>query len=1292
MRLPIFVFFISVLLSLFLPKSLHSQGGQVVEGEVEIAWLEKDAAPVGEWTPRMGFWLDEIPWGVYEQDWPEGWSSGQILMDEEQWSEIPAATLTSRQRQLLATSEDQGYWQTDRIAGGAQWIGPLLRWNAAKEAHEKLDVLNFAFGQGYGPAVGAYSQGQRVRNWPESHPLNEGEILRLSIPNSGIYKIDRDWMISAGFDPDTLDPRKVQLYGNGGELLPMDNTEDRALGLRTVAVEFEGSEDGSWDAGDALVFWGQGPNTLAWDNGSNTWEHLRHPYEDQSWYFLAVDREDELGRIQIASQPASAADTLVTQYVNVQFHEQELESPNRSGREWFGESFGTVNQRAFNFFVPHPTNAPGTFSARFAAQSMGAPSVFEVSCGETSFSASPSYTSSTSTSNVANLASGATSGALVGASSVNDPNAFASVSVAFNPGVNDAIGWLDYLLLEQPCYLTYSGSPLDFTQPGLGSGIAEYALADAPADLKVWDIGDASQPLAVDWTADNGSAHWKAATDSTQSFVAFTTTSLPEPSYKGRVQPSNLHSVEQADLVIVTRPVFMAAAERLAALHADDGLNVLLTTQRAVFDEFSSGSVDPTAVKMLMMMLRDKAIEGGWEPPKYLQLFGDGTFANRVSLESTPYVITYQSENSVSPTGSYVSDDYFGFLEDQYGEGIGDKLAIGVGRIVCETETEASAMVDKIEAYMRHPSPTVPEGGCLDESSADDGTWRNRICFVSDDMDGNGGPTEIEHMVNSDEHANKLAQNHPEYDVTKIYLDAYPQESTPGGERYPDAQLAIDRQVQDGALIVNYIGHGGERGWSHERILNTTTIQNWENLARMPLFMTATCELARFDDPDVESAGEMMVRNPNGGAIAMLTTTRVVFSGSNQQLNRAFYEIALQDTGSTRLRLGDIARVTKNDPQVSNSSNKRNFSLLGDPALALNYPEHRVEFTSVPDTLKALDLASVAGHVAASNGDTLHDFNGIVHVQLFDKRSQITTLNNDGAPNPHTFQVFRNVLFRGVATVVDGTFAFDFVVPRDIDYSYGNGRISGYAVSDSADAHGANEDFVVGGVSENFVEDTTPPTVQLFLNDTLFEAGGLTDENPWLLARVFDEGGINASGVGIGHDIKATLDEQSDESVVLNAFYTTDLNTFQSGTVRYPFEGLDPGYHALELVVWDVQNNKGSASTEFLVASSLGAAIGEVLAYPNPSSSGFRFEVEHNVVCADAQAVLEVYNAAGALVHRREAEWHEDGYRSENLTWNMSDDATGATVSAGLYIFRLTLVPEVGAPAQYSDQLVVIRP
>lgn len=1275
--------------------SLHAQGVEVIEGRFAVEWIHDESkAPVGQWAVSGGFWQDEVPWGVYEVEWPGEWASGQCLLDEESWSEVPASSLTERQMGLIQANAFEARWRTDWFPGGAQWKGPLLRWNPDKAVVERLDALNCAFGRGYVPFAEAdEALGQRTRDWPDSHPLNAGEFHRISIPASGMFKIDRDWMVAAGFDPDTIDPRRVQLFGNGGTLLPMDNADERPLGLRIVAAEFEGSDDGSWDDGDALVFWGNGPDAIEYATGDNAWGHERHPYEDRAWYFLAFDQTNEDGRIADAGDIVAVPDTVIDRYWHVQFHEQELESPNRSGREWFGESFGTVNQRSFSFFTPFATETPGKVTARFAAQSMGTPSSFEVNSGEVSFNASPSYTSSTSTSNVANIASASGVGQITSEAGLEASASFASVQVQFNKGVSSAIGWLDFIRLEQECHLKYNGTPLRFMQPSFaGVQIAEAELSGATGGLQVWDITDGPQPRRIPTSLDGSVVRWKFQADTMRSFVAFTRETLPSPVYAGPAAPSNLHAVEQADLVIVTRPAYWEAAQRLAALHADDGLHVLVTTQRAVFDEFSSGSVDPTAIKMLMMMLRDRALEGGWNPPGYLLLFGDGTFANRFNLESSPYVITYQSSNSVSPTGSYVSDDYFGFIEDQYGEGIGDKMAIGIGRIVCETETEAKAMVDKIEAYMTHPSASVPESGCLNDASEDDGRWRNRICFVSDDMDGNGGPTEIEHMVNSDEHATKLAQEHPEYDVTKIYLDAYPQESTPGGERYPDAQEAIDRQVRDGALIVNYIGHGGERGWSHERILNTTTIQNWDNLARMPLFMTATCELARFDDPDVESAGEMMVRNPDGGAIAMLTTTRVVFSGSNQQLNRAFYEIALQDTGATPLRLGDIARVTKNDPQVSNSSNKRNFSLLGDPALALNYPEFEVQFSAMPDTLKALDRATVEGHVTNAAGDTLHGFNGIVHVQLFDKRSQITTLNNDGAPNPHTFQVFRNVLFRGVASVVNGSFAFDFVVPRDIDYSYGPGRISAYAVSDSADAHGANEAFIVGGVSEDYALDTTPPTVRLFLNDTLFVDGGLTDENPWLLARVFDEGGINASGVGIGHDIKATLDGQSDESVVLNDFYTSDLNTYQSGTVRYPFQALETGRHSLELVVWDVQNNKGQAEVEFLVASSLEAAIGKVLAYPNPSSSGFNFEVEHNVACQEARYVMEVFSSSGKLVHRRESTWHEDGFRSNQLHWNSEEDATGATVPAGLYVFRLTLLPETGGSVQYSDQLVVIRP
>ena len=1268
--------------------TLRSQVTEVIESQFMLDWIEDESlAPVGQWVVKDGFWLEEIPWGVFEVNWPPEWGQGQELVADETWIPLDIQTLTSRQIHLLEKEDEQGFWDLSRTGFGAQWVGPVMRWNASLQQFERLIMLESAFGRFPGeentPHLHMVS---RTRDWPETSPLDSEDVLRLSIGGDGLYKIDRAWIAEAGFNPDTLDPGKVNIYGNGGRLMPMDNSEDRPLGLQAASAWFEGDENGQWDEGEFFVFWANGPHDIGRNNADTGWEHDRHAYEDVAHYFLHLDDEASPARIETSPWIAEPSDTLIDRYWNVQFHEQELDSPNRSGREWFGESFGTVNARTFNFNTPFATETPGVVHFRVAAQSMGVSSPFEVSAGQLLLEASPSYTSATSTSNVANLASATGTGFIADETGVDAEDARVSVNVTFQPSVEEAMGWLDYIRVEQECHLRLLDNSLHFHAPQVGQGIAEYAMNGTDELTRIWEITTPTVPveLSSGWAA--GVTSWKAHSDTLRRFVAFRGDNFPKPAFDGVVEPTNLHGVERADLVIVTRPLFMEAAQRLANLHADEGLTVLLTTQRAVFDEFSSGSVDPTAIKMLMMMLRDRSLEGGWEPPRYLQLFGDGTFANRTNLEATPYIITYQSENSLSPTGSYVSDDYFGFLEDQYGEGIGDKLAIGVGRIPCGTASEAEEMVDKIEAYLQHPSADAQASGCINEGSGgDDGTWRNLICLVSDDMDGNGGPTEIEHMVNSDEHAGKIAENHPEYDVAKIYMDAYPQESTPGGERYPDAQVALDRQVRNGALIVNYIGHGGERGWSHERLLNTTTIQEWRNIDRMPLFMTATCELARFDDPEVESAGEMMVLNPKGGAIAMLTTTRVVFSGSNQQLNRAFYEVALQDTGDAPLRLGDIVRVTKNDPQVSNSSNKRNFSLLGDVALRLNYPREEIRFTEVPDTLKALDLALVRGYVSNTSGDTLADFNGIVHVKVFDKRSQITTLNNDGGPNPHSFQVFRNVLFSGVASAESGVFEFSFVVPRDIDYSFGNGRISAYAVSDSTDAHGASESMVIGGVADAFSIDDEAPVVQLYINDTTFVSGGLTDENPWLLARVFDEGGINASGAGIGHDIKATMDGQSDASIVLNDFYTTDLNTYQRGTVRYPFEEMEPGRHSMELVVWDVQNNKGTATVEFLVAANAEAALGQVLAYPNPSVDGFQFSIEHNQACQNGELVLEVFSSSGLQVHYQSLPWHEEGFRATGLRWEPS-------VPAGVYVFRLTLLPEAGTPVQYSDQLVVLRP
>jgi hypothetical protein len=528
--------------------------------------------------------------------------------------------------------------------------------------------------------------------------------------------------------------------------------------------------------------------------------------------------------------------------------------------------------------------------------------------------------------------------------------------------------------------------------------------------------------------------------------------------------------------------------------------------------------------------------------------------------------------------------------------------------------------------------------------------------------------------------------------VTKIYLDAYPQLSTPGGERYPDAAEAIDRQVREGALIVNYIGHGGERGWTHERVLNTTTIREWDNLQRMPLFMTATCELARFDDPEVESAGEMLVMNPDGGAVGMLTTTRVVFSGSNQELNRAFFDIVFEDTPEAPLLLGDIARITKNDNQVSNSSNKRNFTLLGDVALRLAYPRYEIYLSGLPDTLRALEVVEVRGFVGTASGDTLHDFNGLAYPKVFDKRTQVTTLNNDGGNSPYTYTQFQNVLHRGVSSVEEGVFTFEMAVPKDIDYAYGDGRISCYAVDEAGarDAHGYTEDFTIGGVDEEYVPDDVPPTVKLFMNDSQFRSGGMTNEEPELYAIVEDAGGINAAGSGIGHDIKAVLDSVTEGALVLNNYYTADLNTYTRGVVRYPFEDLEPGRHTLDLVVWDVQNNKGKGHTEFVVADGLETALAEVLAYPNPTTDFVDFRFEHNQACAGGTVRVEIFSATGTRVHVAEAVFDAHGFRSEPLGWDTRTTG-GAAVDAGVYVFRLTVHSLEGGRAQYADQIVVLR-
>lgn len=1259
-----------------------------------------EATATLDWSadgPREGFELNGVPHGVWEWATDRPWSDAILLTFEAEWA--PAPGTSSHALEQLSSWWRASPLPIDGWPGAStrclhqvvQLSGPLLRWNPTTAQAERLVGFTAHFGESPLDAEGG---GERTRDWPEVSVLSEGSLYRIAVPASGVCRLGSSFWQAIGVDAGEVPREAVTVFGNGGHLLPMENDAERPLDPATVALEWRGDAGAVTAAEGEYLFWAEGPHTIAFDTVQSRFTHLRNPYSDSAYYFVRID--DAPGRIgaRLTDGPAlpegASPDTVVTSTWHVAFHEQEFNSPNRSGREWYGEEFGLVEDRVFTFPVPHALPEPGRVRVEVIGRSIGGVSPFEVVVGDQADTLVPNATSTSSTANVANPASSALEGELVTGSGAT---ARVEVAISFDRLNADAKGWLDFIRLEQLKELRFAGAVEEFWGVEPGPGWARYEVANSGQLAAVWDITDPVQPRRMALTQGDGVVQFDAPRDVMRRFVAMPDYGFVEPDVRGALALSNLHGWSGLDGVLITRPEFAEAAERWAVLRADEGLLVGVAFQQQVFNEFSSGQADPTALKMLMMMLRDRAVAAGEDGPRFLQLMGDGTFANRGGLANSPYIITYQSANSLSPTSSYVSDDYFGFLEPGMGEHIGDKMAIGIGRIPCSNAEEALDFVAKLERYAG-AAPPPASGSCgLDASAPEKGAWRNRITFVSDDMDGSGPPTELSHMMNSEEHADDLALQHPEYDVDKIYFDAYPQLSTPGGERYPDAAAAIDRRVEEGALIINYIGHGGERGWAHERVLNTSMIRDWSNAYRMPLFMTATCELARFDDPEVESAGELMVLNPDGGAVGMMTTTRVVFSSANQELNRAFYAVALEDAEEADLRLADIGRLTKNDPQVSNVSNKRNFTLLGDAAMRLAYPEHQVVLSELPDSVRALERFDGRGFVADAQGDTLTGFNGKATIRVFDKRSTVTTLNNDGGNAPYEYTVFRNVIHQGEVSVVNGVFDFAFVVPRDIDYAWGAGRVSCYALDleTGEDAHGSSEAWLIGGVNADFELDVTPPQVDVYLNDTLFVSGGLAGADPMLVVRAFDAGGINSAGSGIGHQMKAVIDGDWAAAITLNSYYTSDLDTYQRGTIRYPLEGLSPGPHTVEVIIWDVQNNQGRGMVECVVGEPDVEAFDLVAVYPNPATTSVWFQIEHTLACEPAGYTLDVFDLTGRRVYSAAWEIESPGFRFAPLAWDLNGP-DGSAVKPGTYVCRIRLETTSGEVAQQTERIVVLRP
>ncbi len=1130
----------------------------------------------------------------------------------------------------------------------------------------------------------APAQVRNPYNPPLYSRLADGDIYKMAVSKRGMYKLDYDFLKNElGVKVDEIDPRKIEILGIGGGMLPEANSAFRYEDLEPCAIFVKGEEDGSFDPGDYLLFYAEGADLWFFDENDQRFRYSKNVYDTKNYYFLKIGSENGL---RVSSQSGNGAVYSTTSYDDYAHHEEEtfnlLNSPSHqgSGKQWFGEYFYIQRDYSFSFEFPGRITADTVFfEVNFAGRGSTS-SNYKVKHGNMVF----------------------TSGTITGVSLSNPDTQYAYTKrlkgdfiSSANPidltveyplnSKGDNEGWLDYITLNVRRALSFSGSQMNFRDKRCRLyESSAFTLSDANGNVRIWDVSDPLKPVVRE-----GSLSANALTFSLQNeygipeLVAFDESQkLLQPEAIGKIPNQNLHGISDVDMIILYHNDFKAQAEQLAAHRSSRGLQVQTVLIDDVYNEFSAGRQDVSAIRDFMRMLYQR------DPDfRYLLLFGDGSFDFRDILGyGSHFVPTYETSNSLHPIYSHPSDDYYALLDEAEGGDLNGGLDIAIGRLPVQNAQQAQDVVDKIIHY--ETSPEVLHD------------WRLRALFVADDEDN------AIHMRDCNAIADSALLLYPFLNTDKLFVDAYKQEATSFGQRVPDLEKALNDRIFQGVLTVTYLGHGGWKGWAQERILQPPQILNWENYDNLPLFITATCSFAGFDDPNNTTAGELVLFNPRGGGSALFTTVRPVYASQNKTLTMAaikpLYELDEQGSGQP---IGLVLMNAKNANGVSDS-NSRKFLLLGDPAMRLALPRYQVVTTAIngeplgpeADTLSALEQISISGQILDLNGQPMPSFNGIIYPSVFDKPGTYQTLGQDNTP-VKTYQLQKNLLFRGRASVENGAFTFSFLAPKDIDYSYGPGKISYYATDgQSADAAGYSNDIIIGGISPNATDDDEGPEVEVYMNDENFVFGGMTGPSPLLLVKLQDDLGINVVGNSIGHDLTAVLDEDSDNTYLLNNFYEAELDDYTRGSVRYPLEDLSEGRHSITVKAWDVANNSAEGYTEFIVAGSAEVALKHVLNYPNPFINSTCFQFEHNMEGSDMDVQVDIYTINGRLVKSLRQKILTTGSRLSNdncLHWDGTDEF-GDPLAKGVYIYKVRVqatLPGSGVVSGESDfeKLVILR-
>lgn len=758
---------------------------------------------------------------------------------------------------------------------------------------------------------------------------------------------------------------------------------------------------------------------------------------------------------------------------------------------------------------------------------------------------------------------------------------------------------------------------------------------------------------------------------------------FPSPEYVYAITNQDHHADPVADMVMIipTSQKLKAQAQRLAAFHEKhDTLRVNIVPADELYNEFSSGTPDANAYRRYLKMLYDRAGHGG-RAPRYLLLFGDCVWDNRLrtadcsSLNADDLLLCYESENSFNTVECYVDDGFYGLLDD--GEGTNpqsaDMLDLAVGRFPVRTEAEARVLVDKTIGYV---------------SNKNAGAWQNVLMFMGDDGNNNM------HMNDANKAADDIAARYPGYQIKKVMWDAYTQEMSSTGRSYPEVSSIVKQQQRNGALIMDYAGHGRPDQISHESVLKLTDFKGFTN-KNLPLWITASCDIMPFDGIE-ENIGEAAMLNQAGGAVAFFGTTRTVWANYNKVINMAFLRLVLGQDGGKPMTMGEAQRQAKNLMITAGqdlTTNKLQYSLLGDPAIALNQPQMKVVVDSIngqavgstPITLKAASVARVSGHI-----ENATRFSGTMTAVVLDSKELVTCRQNASADADSSFQFYNRskAIYSGSDSVVAGKFSLRFAVPVDLNYSSETGEMNIYAVNNehTLTAHGYTDNFVLGGSVA--LTDTVGPKIFCYLNTSDFVSGDRVNTTPYFVAQISDDDGINATGNGVGHDMQLIIDGKATQTYTLNDNFAYDFGTYTSGSVGFTLPMLEPGPHKLMFRAWDTMNNPSTVQLDFNVVKGLKPTIYNVSATRNPASTSTTFIISHNFGGSNVDVILDVYDLSGRLLWTH-SESGPSTTGTYSVDWNLTQN-NGYRVPTGVYLYRARVSCDGSGAASKARKLVII--